>query len=530
MIGAVACKKAPETNPSDDPSKNPESSDPKPSDDPSDESNDPEAPKSKACKILSLTVTSGDIVIEGDIFDEEKFIELTYDPEQAIALSNAVATVTISEKATIDPDPATITDWTKEVKLTVTAEDGTTKAEYSVEPAQRQYTVAISWTVEGLAESMGAATMAKFGGNCHAFCGLDKWADCEGNVFNLQMEKIGTLNMDGTDEGAIVSMGNDDQGVLVAALGYANADYTGTPLSSAELASTRIYAWPDGYDSAPVMLYDNPNNVGQYLNIVGSLAGDMYAFAYTDGRQGDHHTWSFHEGSRPSGDEWRFFNTHVLDNRWGDSCNGDSSLEYFYASGLNNGLSSGQNVSAVEITPGSDGKPSGGIYVFASAAPEWDGGTGGSWWRLAGTEVYAREGIDGENVPMKANIASLVATFDKHGGSMEYGNTDFCGGIKAFNYSGTHFAAIAHVGVQNAYLTIQNVDYYLYGEEGGERFLLSTVAALKTPPTNDKPSIAYVFDPETGNGYVLAGYIRGVDSTEAGPAGYVLYTLTRTAI
>lgn len=525
MMSAIACNKTPEnqTNPSADPSKDaPASEDP---------SKDVPAEKSKACKIVSLSVAAGDVVINGEIFEEEKFVELTYEPEQAFALSNAVATVEISEKATIAPDPATITDWTQEVKLTVTAEDGTTKAEYSVEPAPRQYTVAIARTTEALAATMGAATHAKFGGNLHAFCAVDKWADAEGHVFNLNLEKVGDLNMTGLDGGVIVSMDNDEKGVLVAAVGYANADYTGTPSGSSELASTRIFAWKDGYDQAPVMLYDNPNNVAQYLNISGNLAGDMYAFAYPDGRQGQHHLWTFHEGSRPSGAEWRFFDTRMLDNRWGDSCDGDQSKEYFYAAGLNNGLSSGQNVSALEITPGEDGKPSGGIYVSLSASPEWDGTLDSSakeWWRLGGDMVFVREGIDGEDIAMPAALFAngLITNELKHGGPHQYGNTDFAGGLKAFNYSGNHYAAIAHVGVQNAYLTIQNIDYYLDGV--GSQYLLSSVQAVTDAPTNNKPSVAFVFDPATGNGYVLAGYIAG--NEEATPAGYVLYTLTREAI
>ncbi|MBR1574265.1 MAG: DUF5018 domain-containing protein [Bacteroidales bacterium] len=520
VIGAVACNKNPEPTPS-------------PSNDPSKDAPSSEDPveKSKACKIVSLSVAAGDVTINGEIFEEEKFVELTYEPEQAFALSNAVATVEISEKATIAPDPATITDWTKEVKLTVTAEDGTTKAEYSVKPAPRQYTVAIARTKEELAVNMGAATHAKFGGNLHAFCAVDKWADAEGNVFDLNLAKVGTLDMTGLDGGVIVSMDNDEKGVLVATVGYATAEYTGTPTSSAELVSTRIFAWKDGWDKAPVMLYDNPGNVAQYLNISGNLAGDMYAFAYTDGRNGQHHVWTFHEGSRPSGDEWRFFDTRMLDNRMGDSCDGDQSKEYFYASGLNNGLSSGQNVSALEITPGEDGKPSGGIYVSLSASPEWDGTLDSSskeWWRLGGDMVFVREGIDGKDIAMPAALFTngLITNELKHGGPHQYGNTDFAGGLKAFNYSGNHYAAIAHVGVQNAYLTIQNIDYYLTGE--GSQYLLSSVQAVTDAPTNNKPSVSFVFDPATGNGYVLAGYIAG--NNEATPAGYVLYTLTREAI
>ena len=500
---------------------------------PSDEDENPQekpVEKSKACRILSLSVASGSVVIEGIVFEEENYVELSYDPEQSFALSNATATVTISDKATIAPDPATIKDWTNEVKLTVTAEDATTAKEYTVKPAVKQYIATLEKEhVEKLAVEMGAATQAMFGGNLHAFCDVDKFADAAGNVFDLTLTKIGTLNMTGVGDGVIASMGNDDYGVLVAAVAYSQEGWTGTPTSSGDVVCTKFFAWPDGYDKAPVEIYSNPNNVAQYLNVTGDYHGDMYAFAYTDGRQGEHHVWSFHNGSRPSGEEWRMFNTGMLDNRPDLDPNivaaGGS---YFYAGGINNGLSSGQNVSAIEVTPGADGKPDGGIYVFASASPEWDGNTGGSWWRLGGSLVYVRKGIDGEDIAMPGALYAnkLITDQLKHGGPHEYGNTDFVAGIKAFNYSGTRYAAIAHVGVQNIYLTIQNIDYYLENKE--PQYLLSSVQALKTAATNNKPSIAYVFNSEKGEGYIVAGYIAGL--ADATASGYVVYKLTRTAI
>ena len=123
---AASCKKDPTPTPT-----------PKP--DPT-----PTPAASTACLITAFSVTSGDLEIVGQIFNEENYIEITYNPEDATALSNATAKVTISEKATISPDPATIKDWTSEVKLTVTAEDKKTAKTYSVKPAVIQYTVSIN--------------------------------------------------------------------------------------------------------------------------------------------------------------------------------------------------------------------------------------------------------------------------------------------------------------------------------------------------------------------------------------------------
>lgn len=521
MVGAVACNKTPEpsTNPSDEPSDNP-SEEPVP------------AEKSKACKILEFSVKGGDVVIEGQIFDEENYIELTYQPEQAKALSNAVATVKISDKATISPDPATITDWTKPVDLKVTAEDGTTAKTYSVEPAEVQYTVDIKKGVEKSAESMGAVSAASFGGNNHAFCATDKFADSEGNVFDLSLNKVGDLNVDALGNGSIVAMANDDNGVLIATVGYGDAAFSEACTGSDNILSTRIFAWKDGYDKAPTQIYENAANVAQYLNVSGDINGTLYAFVYAPGRDGKHHFWTFTEG-KVSGTAWRWFDTKTLDNRPGDSCNGNTDLEYFYAGGLNGGVSSGQNVSAIAITPDpndtaenpADRKPLGGIYVVASASPEWDGNTGGSWWRLGGSLLYVRNGADGENIEMPGALVAnnLVSDPLKHAGPLGYGNTDFVANIKAFNYAGHNFAAIAHVGVVNAYFTVQNLDYYLNNE--GDQYLLSTVQGYAEAPTNNKPSVAYVYDSATQEGHIVTSFILAV--SDGAPAGYTTYTLTR---
>lgn len=518
MLGAVACTpKNPELKP--DTSKDPGT----------DTSKDPETPaeKSKACRILSLSVTSGSVTIEGQIFDEENFIELTYKPEQKFALSNAVAAVEISPKATISPDPATIKDWTAAVKLTVTAEDGTTKKEYSVEPAAQRYIVSLSGDMpEKTADEMGTTHSALFGGNLHAFCSTDKFADAAGNVFDLTLAKVGTLNQEGLGDGVITCMSNDDYGVLIAAVGYANDDWTGTPANCSELVSTKLFAWKDGYDKAPVEIYSNAGNVGQFLNVTGDFAGEMYAFAYNDGREGKHHTWTFHNGSRPSGDEWRWFDTRHVDNRFGDSCGGDMSLEYFYASQVS-GNSSGQNVSGLEITPGSDGKPEGGIYFYCSSEPEWDGGTGGSWWRPSGAMCWVRNGIDGEDIAVPGTLDSPdIENPLKHGGPQHYGNTDIPAGIKAFNFSGHHYAAVTHVGVSAVWFTLHNLDYYL-GDTTDPQYVQKSMKGLKEPGTHWKPSVAYVFNPARDEGYIVASYLKTPigDATDSG--AYRVYTLTR---
>ena len=97
---------------------------------------EPEKPveKSKECKLLSFNLQSGDYKVEGFVYDEDHVAEITYMPGDRSFLTNATAEVTLSDKATISPDPAEAKDYTVEggVKYTVTAEDGKTSQVYSV--------------------------------------------------------------------------------------------------------------------------------------------------------------------------------------------------------------------------------------------------------------------------------------------------------------------------------------------------------------------------------------------------------------
>lgn len=68
---------------------------------------EPEPEKSSEAKILTFKATAGDITIEGKILGENNDqIQLVglYDDIQAMKAATAV--VTISDKATISPDPA----------------------------------------------------------------------------------------------------------------------------------------------------------------------------------------------------------------------------------------------------------------------------------------------------------------------------------------------------------------------------------------------------------------------------------------
>lgn len=485
--------------------------------------------KSHAAMLLEFSVSTPDTTIAGRLFAEDKYVALPYDE----ILLDCTANVVVSDKATVSPDPSSIKDWTGTHSLTVTAEDGTTSNTYQIKAEDPVYKVVMTQLSEKTTTDMGGAVTAYYGGNLHAFCSPTLFADASGAVFDLSLNKVGDLNMDGVGPGEIESLANDEDGVLMAMVGYGDDAWTTAPDEHIYgVVGAQMFAWKDGWDHAPTLIYNNAANCGQYLNVEGRLAGEMHAFAYTDGRTGDHHTWSFHEGSRPSGKEWRFFNTKVLDNR---------DENYFYASNLNKGLSSGQNVHAIDITmapksePDADGntynQPSGGIYVWASAAPPWDVKGDGSKWRLGGTVVYVRNGIDGNDIAMPATLMSSKLVSDQgHAGLQDYGNSDYVGGIKVFRFNGTLYAAIAHVGVQNTYLTVQNVDYYLGIEtDKSKQYLQTSIQGLKDIQINIKPSLAYCLDPASGKGHIVAGYLNG-GKGDSSDGGYRVYEISQKLV
>lgn len=85
--------------------------------------------KSSACDLLSFATI--DPAIAGIIDKTKKTVSLVVS-DPSIDLSAVTAKADISAHATISPDPATPQDYSKPVKFTVTAHNGTTSQEYTV--------------------------------------------------------------------------------------------------------------------------------------------------------------------------------------------------------------------------------------------------------------------------------------------------------------------------------------------------------------------------------------------------------------
>ena len=175
-----------------------------------------EEPKSTEAKLIKFDVTGADvsgktITIEGAMFEKDKIVELSYLPDGLAALKAATKVeYQISDKATIAPDPATVTDFSVEngVKFTVTAEDGVTKVEYTVVAKAAEFSVKT--------ETVWDKTYGDLGIAAHPFntCGIAfsgrnfVMSDCQ--VFDLDGKKDYTLGVVMPDT---VVVNGDDEGV-----------------------------------------------------------------------------------------------------------------------------------------------------------------------------------------------------------------------------------------------------------------------------------------------------------------------------
>ena len=162
------------------------------------ETPEPVVEKSTECRLTEFTAVAGDFEIKGFVDQTDKTIELSYMPNQFAALASATAEVKISDKATISPDPAVARDYTGEggVEFTVTAEDGETKNVYTVYAAAAEVSVKVEkkWSKTYGQMQLAASTSNMCG---LGFVDLEHFATSDFNVYDLEGNKVGTLNVEG---------------------------------------------------------------------------------------------------------------------------------------------------------------------------------------------------------------------------------------------------------------------------------------------------------------------------------------------
>lgn len=425
-------------------------------------SEEPEKLSTEA-KLLKFDVTgtgaAGDVTIAGSLFEKDKVVELPYMPDELVALA-AVTKVEyeVSEKATIAPDPATIKDFTVEggVKFTVTAEDGVTKVEYTVLAKAAEFTVKTNKVWDKTYGDLG------IGAHPFKFCGIAfsgrnfVMSDCQ--VFDLDGKKVGKLNLEGVPTASeanfqLIDMSNDEKGVLVASVGTTAAD--GLPADGDAIAKTYIFAWLNGWDKAPVKIFENQQyNFTRYISVSGDLTNEAVLTFPTPTRAA---TQMFHCR--------QFKNMDWANPAWsGPTVNQPS----------NDGCW-GQQISFT------DGNPQGTFFIWDSRGTN------------QGSAFYARTGQAGDDVTLNGTLFTdeLVAK-EEHGGANQYGNFSY-GHARGFKYDGKDYVVASSSGWAAAYICIQPAD-------PNEDYLLrSTMFAAEAPC----PCSAYYYDVETGHGIVL---------------------------
>ena len=521
LFALAACEDEPtKPEPNDDPVVNP---DPDP---------DPEQPKSTECKILSFAVEAGGLEFEGTIYEQESAVVIEAFPEQLELFKNVTkVTYTISDKATISPDPASITDYSTSPTLTVTAEDGKASKRYIVDVEEARFQLVCQYR-DGqkdpiAVEIIGANNdFVKMPGNQVAFVASDRIATADGRVYDLDLNYVGNLNREGiAEELYIGALGNDENGILIAA--YVGGD----EIAPAAITTTIYYAYLDGWDKAPVPFYikEGQGNFANYMNVCGDATKRMLiTAAYYSGDAV--HAWYFDYDEalgkpQTSGDRWSEFP--------GGPAGGAASYIF--------GGSAGKSVSPVEpdknglliwsVTRGqlSDVDPNYAEHVGdgEEESVHWkkDGG--------AGPEIALRQGVDGGGASGKSwvgeDLKHLRGTVYpdaykvlRYGGLWGWGNLASPANIKAFKLDGHLYLAVGHSGWQKCYFTVVDVDNSTDAQdiatsptENGTAYMLQTQAY--DSPKGAVVSVSYMADPAIGGGHIAVIYghddIAGSDIT-----------------
>ncbi len=521
MLFAIGCEPQPTT---EDPDKGKEENpDPTP---------EPEPEKSTECQILTFAVTIGDLDFEGTIYHQENAVVIEAFPEQLDLFKNVTkVTYTISEKATISPDPATVTDYSTSPTFTVTAEDGKTSKRYIVDVEEAKFLMAIE-PREGQSSPLAVETIGisndfvKFPGNQVTFVASDLIAVADGNIYDLDLNKKGAINREGIAEDMyFAAMGNDDNNILIAAL------VSGGDLTPGSITTTIYYAWLEGWDKAPVPFYikEGQGNYANYMNVVGDAKGRMLITAcYASGEAV--HAWYFDYDEalgkpQTAGDKWSEFAGPA----------GAGATSYLF------GGSAGKAVSPFAADKN-------GLMVYAitrgnlsEVDPKYnehvgDGSEEATHWKKdggAGPQIVLRQGQDGQGASGKSLAGEDILHFRgtvypdaykvlRYGGFWGWGNLASPANIKAFTLDGNKYVAVGNSGWQKSYFTVVDVTNSTESEDLGTAPTTNNTAYLLQTQAYDSPkgsvvSVAYTPDTTIGGGHIAVIYgrtdIEGSDFT-----------------
>ncbi len=421
-------------------------------DDPVTGGDDPVELSSEAA-ITAFEVTSGDEVITGTIYDYDKVVELSYLPEQEAILSSLTATYSISEGATIAPDPASVSDYSSAVSFVVTAEDGTTTATWTVEAVEAVVVNKIDMNWQKTFGDLGTVSNRGINDGAIAFSGTDI-VMYDGRVYDLEGTYLGELNFDDCYNSTLVSMTNDDNGVLIATIAvYTSDDGFG---SSDAISYGAVMAWKDGWASAPTKIYENSGgDVTRFIHMAGDVNGAavLTILGPSRGATQMHHVMS------------------VTDGDWDNTAWAGPALNY----ASNDGCWTQQLAAASADVDGA-------FFIMDNQSSN------------AGVQIYTRTGIYGEDTALNGTmIDDGYYEEAEFGGSNQYGNYTY-GHIFPFQWYGEDYVCAATSGWAAAYFTIQPAD-----ANNNDYLLRTQMFANGTPMV----STAYVFDEANDCGYAV---------------------------
>lgn len=431
--------------------------------------------KSEECKLIKLVAVTSAGEIEASLFSNEKVAEIDYLGEYFEGLKTATLQVEVSPKATTDLEEGKVYDLTTEkVEFTVTAEDGVHKATWKIEAVEAEVVLSCEPVDQNVPGKFGIVDVSKLGSSV-AFCGVDKIATINGEVYDFDANKVGDLNMEGVPAGAIMlNINNDVNGVVIANYCF---DKEGNPTTVGDnINYGYTFAWKDGFDKAPTIVYTNannePNNRGNsfgYMNCGGDVNGDFLLCAIFGGRGAttSHHVWEFHNGDFSKSTWHHFKTTYPTANsgNWGQiisPASGDVNGVFFIGDSMGGGVTH----------------------------PECN----------LGYHVYTRQGVEdtGEDVALQGTTKTTVPGVQSAGipeGNAQYGNYS-TGNIKAFMLNGTPYVITASTGWPEVYITIQSND----PADEENHYLLKTQYFSASEII---PSAAYVYDAANDKGQVL---------------------------
>jgi hypothetical protein len=440
--------------------------------------------KSTECRLTAFTVTAGDFEIEGFIDQTDKTIELSYMPNQFAALTAATAEVKISDKATISPDPTVARDYTGEggVEFTVTAEDGETTNVYTVYAAAAEVSVKVEKKWSKTYGQMGLAASTS------NMCGLgfvdrEHFATSDFNVYDLEGNKVGTLNIDGIPgfdvySGQLGAMSNDENGVLVAFV-----EYNGTYASGDPGVITETWAWLDGWDKAPTKIYSFEYGCN-YMSVSGDVKGDfILAFRTGAAVPQMHHVLVF-KGGKYWGEDGKSaasWNGPFIQHPGNDGCWGQ--LLSFFSADPEDGFVCWDSLAAAEY--GETGNASSAFYVYESLSSVLNGSA--------------------EELPLYGQVNWTI--WDSEGRLYNYGNFS-TGHVRAFKYNGEKCIIACSGSWPCNWITIQKAENIVEDDpETDEVDEYEANYLLPTDRIDDAaqcyPCCAYVYDPATGTGHVV---------------------------